>query len=274
MNVDTEALRHRVTALRPDWDPQQLSGFLFLEGGYSNDNFRFTYRGERFVLRQPYKQREYVDRALESFVYRDLAPGTAPDVIALDTASGTMISRWVPGSLLADLEVRGDDLVCYLQALHASMPSVNRVYDPLAQTRAHLERCSAPLAVERAASAAWAPEHVAPCHNDLNPWNVIRTAEGRWITLDWEWAGRNDPLFDLVTLHQGAGHADVSLPALARGYLGAAPAVDRLERCLLAFWLRETTWAMSEIAAGNDRPEIDEQRRLGLDRLAALAVTI
>ncbi len=270
MSVDTEALRRRVRELCPDWDPDALSGFLFLEGGYSNDNYRFTYRGERFVLRQPFRQREFVDRTLESAVYGSLPPGTAPEVVALDTASGCMISRWVPGDLLADIEARDDMLVPYLQVLHQALPAIERTYDPLAQARAHLERCSAPPALERAAGAAWNPGHTAPCHNDLNPWNVIRNAAGRWVTLDWEWAGRNDPLFDLVTLHQGAALADAVLPAMAASYLGAPVARDRLEHCLRAFWLRETTWALAEIAAGNDRPEVREQRRLGLERLDGL----
>lgn len=270
MTVDTEALRRRVSELCPAWDPEGLSGFLFLEGGYSNDNFRFTYRGERFVLRRPFRQRAFVDRELESAVYGGLTAGTAPEVVALDTASGCMISRWVPGDLLADLETRDDVLIPYLQGLHRAIPAIERSYDPLAQARAHLESCSAPPALEQAASADWQPRHSAPCHNDLNPWNVIRNAEGGWITLDWEWAGRNDPLFDLVTLHQGAALPDAALPAMAAGYLGTPAAPERLEACLRAFWLRETTWALAEIAAGNDRPEVREQRRLGLERLDRL----
>ena len=42
---------------------------------------------------------------------------------------------------------------------------------------------------------------------DLNPWNVIVT-EARWETIDWEFVGNHDPLFDLITLHQG-----LNLPA-------------------------------------------------------------
>lgn len=270
MTVDTAALRRRVAELCPRWDPDELSGFLFLEGGYSNDNYRFTYRGERYVLRQPFRPRPFVDRQLEATVYGALRAGTAPELIALDTGSGCMISRWVPGSLLADTGADATTLAAYLRTLHHAIPPVDRVYDPLAQVRAHLECCDAPLAIERAAGASWTPEQAVACHNDLNPWNVIRSPRGPWVTLDWEWAGRNDPLFDLVTLHQGAGLADAALPSMAQDYLGGAATPGRLRRCLVAFWLRETTWAMAEIAAGNDRPEVVEQRRLGLERLTRL----
>ena len=271
MSADTDELRCRIAKLRPGWDPEGLSGFLFLEGGYSNDNYLFTYLGERYVLRRPYRRREFVDRGLEARLYRDLAPGTGPDVLALDTESGCMISRWVAGALLADVDADPDRLTAYLRDLHGGLPPLERDYDPLAQARSNLERCSAPVALERAASKRWEPEDSAPCHNDLNPWNVICASSGRWITLDWEWAGRNDPLFDLVTLHQGAALAPEALPAMAERYLDAPPSAERLERCIEALWLRETTWALAELAAGNDRPEIHQQRRIGMERLESLA---
>ena len=65
--------------------------------------------------------------------------GTAPELIALDTGSGCMISRWVPGSLLADTGADATTLAAYLRTLHHAIPPVDRAYDPLAQVRAHLE---------------------------------------------------------------------------------------------------------------------------------------
>jgi aminoglycoside phosphotransferase (APT) family kinase protein len=266
-------LRRRIARLRPDWDPDRLSGFLYLEGGYSNRNFRFAYAGERYVLRAPWREGRLADRRLEEHLYAHAADVGMPEVIAFDARTGEMISRWVPGQLLADQPAEADGLVVYLQRLHRALPPVARRYDPVEQARVNLEYGIAPVWVEKQAERmVWAPEHVQTCHNDLNPWNVIRTPSGDWVTLDWEWCGSNDPLFDLVTLHQGAELEVEALAPLAERLLGEPAEAERLKACLIAFWLRETTWAMAEIAAGNDRPEIREQRRVGLESLEKIGV--
>lgn len=271
-----EALRARVARLCPHWDAGQISSFIYLEGGYSNANYRFDYQGERYVLRVPRegeRSSSPIDRALEERVYREGTAAGVPPLVAFDTSSGEMICRWVAGTLLTDRHTDPDSLVRYLRYLHRHVPAVERRYDPLLQARASLKRADDPPRwLERlAARLSWAPERPITCHNDLNPWNVIRTPDGGWVTLDWEWIGRNDPLFDLVTLHQSGGLDDQDLAPMARAYLGRPVDADRLERCVIVLWLRETAWAMAELAAGNERPEIAAQRDLGLQRLAERA---
>lgn len=286
MSTATGSLIDRVRRLMPDWDASGVSSFIYLEGGYSNDNYRFEYHGERYVLRAP--RRPDADRELERSIYapaggpeghRGGQPGAytarrqrnMPEVVAFDGATGDMISRWVSGRLLADLHLDGEQLVEYLLCLHADMPHTERRYDPVARARANLQHADPPRWIEAlAANLTWAPETVSVCHNDLNPWNIIRSPGGDWVTLDWETVGQNDPLFDLVNIHQGADLDQTLLPALAERYFGHAVAPARLHACLTAFWLRETTWAMAETAAGNDRPEIVAQQRLGTARLQAL----
>jgi len=270
MPTDYRTLLAEIARLCPEWSQAAVSHFLYLEGGYSNHNYLFTHDGNRYVLRAPFRARTSVDYGAELDLYRRLERGVAPEVVAFDERSGFMISRWVAGDLLADSNVAPEALTAYLSSLHARLPSLARRYDPIDQARGHLEACSAPAWLERAAARLnWSPSSLVPCHNDLNPWNVIRTGDG-WVTLDWEWAGLNDPLFDLVNLHQGEDLGNEQLAAMARAYLGGPAGEQRLRDCLVGLWMREGTWALAEVAAGNDRPEIVAQRDMALSRLTGL----
>ena len=85
------------------------------------------------------------------------------------------------------------------------------------------------------------PAQTVTCHNDLNPWNILVTADG-WVTLDWEFVGQNDVLFDLVSLHQGLALNVESLPDLASNWaqdLGTDYSSEGLSRAFGQFWLRE-----------------------------------
>ena len=76
-------------------------------------------------------------------------------------------------------------------------------------------------------------------HNDLNPWNILCATDG-WRTLDWEWVGTNDPLFDLVTLGLGVQVDHPTLVEMARDYgdrasLATSTVADRLDHAIGGF---------------------------------------
>jgi hypothetical protein len=135
-----------VLGLMPAWDPAEVGAFRYLEGGYSNRNYRFRYRNEEFVLRLPGKPTAFTDRGRESLFYRSVPSETAPEVLGFDVDTGHMVSRWIHGRLLADLRPSPERMVDYLKDLHerlgtmrdACRQAVERNYDPVDQTRAFL----------------------------------------------------------------------------------------------------------------------------------------
>ena len=103
---------------------------------------------------------------------------------------------------------------------------------------------------------------VRPCHNDLNPWNVIVSAAdpGRWCTLDWEIAGDNDPLFDLICVSEGLGWSLEETDKLIDEYLERMnpPAHQRPRNA--APFAKRTSCASMPGRWRNSHPAIAESR--------------
>lgn len=273
---DTEQVLQEIAALMPDWPLAAIESIAHLGGGFSNHNFRFRCDKAVYVIRVPGRTRPYVDRQAEFELLRSghlcSDPALeAPSLIAADPATGAMITRWVDGQLLTEAPTGEEDLIDYLKRLHATLPPTSRTYDPLELSRQLLAGARGPRWLTRLlASLTWQPQKLVATHNDLNPWNVIRTATGTWLTLDWEWFGNNDPLFDLVTLQQGLGLPAQRLHPMAERLLDIRVTEARIERCLRLFWLREYAWAHAELAAGQDQEAIRAQLSLSADRLRQL----
>mgnify|MGYP001998004914 CR=1 FL=1 len=253
--------------LMSDWDSEELSQFEFMSGGFSNDNYSFCRtaggRQEKYVLRIPRVKQPFVDRTEEIKVYQAVSNSLGAKLIAFDADSGRMITQWLEGYVLADVpQDRYSDqhLIDYVKSLQSRLPATNRQYDvrELAQLLSPNNNLYIP--------AVAADVELVPCHNDLNPWNVIVSADG-WKTLDWEFFGLNDPLFDLVALHQSLELPDARLSSLAGEFLeqeNEQRLVDNLRR----FWSREHAWADYQIRAGNDREGIRQQWVLSQEKLA------
>ncbi len=248
-----------ITTVMPAWQSAEIADAQYLEGGYSNLNFAFRRQQQRYVIRLPVNRQPFVDRRHEFNWYQHLPGRLGVQPVALDVASGIMISPWVEGPLLVDAwhTLGLDDLAAYLADLHARLPDPQRRYEVPGICRALSATAGAP-------PPAPADSPREACHNDLNPWNIVIGERG-WITLDWEFAGSNDPLFDLVNLHQGLALENRALPELAdlyfaqRGRPRPAALQQRLQWAYQAFWQRELCWAEYQLARGNNRDEIQQQ---------------
>ena len=255
--------------LLPAWPARADCRIEYLPGGYSNRNYRLDIDGARYALRivdgpkpRP-RERQY------------LAVAAAPDVVGYDARTGHMLTTWIDGQILASSPPSPAEGGRYLAELHAGIPAGIRRYDYQAEIDALLADVPGPDAdvVSRFRQLAWTASEQCGCHNDLNPWNVIRASpmgeagESSFRTLDWEFAGDNDRLFDLVGLGHGLQWTPVQLAVCAAAYAGtptgqARPlhaTARRLEDTICAYRIREYAWAVAQIAAGNDRPEIIEQ---------------
>ena len=258
--------------LRPQWDLSSVGGVELLIGGYTNANYALTYRDADYVLRLARPTPVVMDRAFEKrLLTGPIALLTAP-LVAYLLPEGHMLTRRVAGPLLVDKPPDSAALAQYLARLHLRMPPLGRRYD-LVQTigrdlRAAAQRGESPPAwfAKEHESLSRAVLQIRPCHNDLNPWNVIVSAADptRWCTLDWEFAGDNDPLFDLTCLAEGLGWSLDATDTLIDTYLeliesARVPTTSQRRTIRKAYFLREYAWALAQLAAGNRRTEIEAQ---------------
>lgn len=244
-----------VGTLLPHWHIERIERIAYLPGGYANDNYRFEYEGAAYAVR--IVRRPGPARHAEAHF---LALATAPDVVAFDPDGGDLVTRWIDGTLLVDTSVAPARAAACLRALHDQIPAGVARYDPLEAIRRDLDGAG-PVAAAPAAALelGWTPATSRGCHNDLNPWNIVQT-DTAWRTLDWEFAGDNDPLFDLVCLGHGLGYDDAQMDVLAGAYLGVrAPPARGLLDTRIVFELREYAWARGQLALGSEREEVRDQ---------------
>ena len=226
----------------------------FLPGGWSNRNYLIRVDGADAVVRlknplsvAPGRERRYLDNPL------------APHVLAYDQASGDMITEFVHGELLVNSSITPTVAADYMLELHANIPSGIRTYHvaPIIDGYLAALQLTAPLN-EIYATLNWQPQRRSGCHNELNDWNVIKTVNG-FCTLDWESAGDNDPIFDVVGLCYGLDYSDAEFAVCMNGY---DPNVDRehIRLTRILYQIREHAWALNRLRHGADHAGIQRQK--------------
>ena len=261
--------RQVIRALVPAWRNEPLDALHWLSGGYTNRNWRFGVDGRDYAVRVV---RNAGPRPAEATY---LALPCAPSVVAFDEASGHLVTEWIDAPTLAEAPASAEETGIGIARLHNEIPAGIKRYDVRAVVAAYLRAAKVAGRLDARAAAAfqrlsWQPARLAGCPHDLNPWNVLRAAGG-WRTLDWEHAGDNDPLFDVLGLCTClAWDPDTtwSCVHIWSDALGIPPPSPKhFRRTLTAFCVREYAWAAAQLAQGNDRPEIREQAAQYLARL-------
>lgn len=264
----------------------------FLDGGYSNFNFRLRYQGRECVLRVPPPQRTIAADASvlpEALLMATVAACNAgpnllssPAILAYNATQGAQVSEWAPAPLLAEsAPVAPERLGHMLATFHARLA-------PLRDLLVEHDRSDAGLArlLERAGVA---PEQVqgpaaadrVPAHGDLNPWNLLYDGVA-WTVLDWESVALLEPAFDMATLLEGVrglgwpwpSDGDARALAAYAEHGGDAISPRAFAAALERFEWREWAWAVAQLRAGNRRDEIEAQRATYGRRLRARGHTL
>ena len=195
--------------------------------------------------------------------------GLAPRVYYASAESGVSISDFIDGPTLGEWVRAGNDplprLGALLRALHTgpAFPAFISVRTgcegfaaALVRRGGQLAGLDEHLARLRELAAALAPHVVElPCHNDLNPGNLLVHGERLWA-IDWGAAGAGDPFHDLATQGVFLLRSPEQRARLLRAYLGRAASEIEQARsvCSRALALIANALILANIAHGRPAP--------------------
>lgn len=182
--------------------------------------------------------------------------GIAPAVLRCDPSRRLLVTRWIePASATPSADdprtiVRVAAVMAQLHGLSVS-PELRRIrFDEQARmlqadlsTTATLTELS-DIAGQVFTQLTTAPGPAALCHHDIHAQNMVVDAADRLWLVDWEYAGLNDPVFDLASYASQCELAHDSRRLLCDAYAAAGGTVGqgRLELALWAFDYVQWLW--------------------------------
>ena len=243
-----------------------------LPGGLSNRNYLVGDGDPRFVIRVAGDNGTLLgaDRARERAVLEIVeAAGITPPVAAFILPDGHSATRYLPEAHSLSVEeftasATVPRLAAILRRVHG-LGRVDGVFDPFADIARWMEMIEAkgtplparlaPLLDLVAASEATRPrppeDEMVLCHNDPYHLNFLDDGRRLWL-IDWEYAGMNDPVYDLA----GIGYTldDAGRDLLLEAYYGTVPpgARDALETLIPPYVCWNVVWSLVQIGGGID----------------------
>ncbi|WP_374383695.1 phosphotransferase [Dongia sp.] len=216
-------------------------------GGLTNRNYLLGTPKGKFVLRIPGEgTSEYISRHNEAHAAQVTSDiGVNAPLVYFDESDGVQLAGFIEGAQTMNVE-RFKDLGSVrrsaeaLRKVHGSGKSfLNRfeLFQMIDEYLAILEKKSAPLpdgyhdvkreaeSVRKALGAR--PLPIVPCHCDPLAENFLDTGRAVHV-IDWEYAGNNDPMWDLGDVSVEAAFGPEQDEVLLEAYFGGrVPAGDR-----------------------------------------------
>ncbi len=253
-------------------------------GGLTN----LVYRAGEACLRIPGKgTEEYINRANEGVAAREAAKaGVSPDVLHFDGATGLMVTRFIGGAETMSPEkfktrpgspARAGEAFRKLHRSGAVFPfrfelfSMIDDYLKILSTKDVLLPAGYHDVVREAEAIRTAlaahPLPLTACHCDPLCENFLDTGERMWI-VDWEYAGMNDPLWDLGDLSVEGRFDAAQDEEMMRAYFGGEPRPAKRGRVVIYKAMCDLLWTLwGLIQLANDNP-VDDFRAYADNRFA------
>ena len=246
-------------------------------GGLTNRNYHLESPVGNFVLRLAGEgTSEYIDRQAEAHNARvAAAAGVNAEVLYFDTDDGTMLCRYVENAVtmseagFADLSAVARTGQAFRKLHDCGQKFAGRfeLFEQIDNYLAHVEKLNAQIpdgydevkdeaqAIREALGKHQLP--LAPCHCDPLAENFLDTGEKMYI-IDFEYAGDNDPMWDLGDASVEAGFNEEQDQIFLQAYFGHEPPAFEVGRTVMYKALCDLLWTLwGVVQVANENPADD-----------------
>lgn len=187
-------------------------------GGMTNTNFFVKVQGKRYILRIPGAGTDVMINRISEQHNAALASalGINPSTVYCNVDTGIKITECIPqaetlNGKTARLEANIKKTTAILRTLHESHMKLYGIFDVRVEYEKYKRQIEENNGVyyegfekvdhffyELLSRLAQLGVEQKPCHNDLVAENFIKDKSGKMYLIDWEYAGYNDPMWDLA----------------------------------------------------------------------------
>lgn len=239
---------HKLISGFPPWHgAQDLRITPIGEHNYTNLNYRVERRGEIFKVRISEGNQRLIgiNPEVEVLALKAVAQlGIGAELIAFIPPEGHLVTRFIEGTHFTSDEIRTPNnirrIANVLKQVHgihgfeSSHSPFERIEDLLQNARLYNSLFPADfgelLLTIYTIKAALSSVNREPClcHNDLAISNILKS-QGMIYLIDWEYAGKADPMFDLASFSMNQALDELGDRILIESYFGTVTDVHMAE---------------------------------------------
>lgn len=222
--------------------------------GLTNQNYYLKSNEGEFMIRWPFSDaKRIVNRHHEASALKHVADLDV-ECIYFDEQTGIKVSRFVH-NLKTFKEVKNNDYIKQtaqlMRQLHDKHVCIDQKFNPIDRYHSYLKHVSSPMVSEDIAfgiieGIKHLQRNLCLCHNDWVEGNIC-FSKNRAYLIDYEYAGDNDPFFDVTSFLTENELNRKERKLFVRSYLGHSPTVyekDIIERYGKFHNLLWCTWGM------------------------------
>lgn len=277
ISMETIGRVYKMISEIPYFGSSRVSVIEILPGGITNNNYKVTIDDVTYAVRLAGAGTiEYLDRPAEKHNAQVMADiGISAPIIYYDETTGNQVCKYIDDSKTLQAADFKDEKYLSMAAhvfrtYHDGDKEFISDFNPLIEMESYVKLLAeknfdfyegSELMCEKVEAIREAfknnPPPKAPCHNDPLPVNWLDDKKNFYL-IDWEYAGMDDPMFDLAALAIEAELNDDQERFLLQEYFGTDLTEKQLGSLIINKFLCDVLWAywsILQIAMGKSKEE-------------------
>lgn len=265
----------------------EIEEFSVMGGGLTNRNYKVTLtNGKKIAMRIAGSGTdEYLNRAAEKHNASIVSGlGINAEIYFFDLKTGSQLSHFIDGRTLDSSDFKTNREILkktaeLMRRYHSGNMEFADVFNPIRETQGYLKILrdsnftevyeefpairEQMLAVMQAYVSC--PQKKVPCHNDPLAANFMLEGD-RLYLIDWEYAGMNDPTFDLAAIINENELDEEAAEFFLECYYGGSLTEEQRARVHISRFVADVLWCVWSLVQINSGKDHDLYWAYGKDR--------